>query len=1676
MTWPAQRTRPGPAESDHRPATAARAGSGRKRADDLTRHPDGMQPPAARTRRISTLLASHPPARGSGQNRPTSETGRQEIVAGPGPPIMATAEAEVAGRPPTDTSGDTAVTEGPRPEAPIESAAGTPPAPTDAEPRLPETATTETPPATATTEPPTEPLAEPTAKTTTSPPPATGSAAEPTAETATSESPPEAVETGSATDKETGAEPPSAEIAAPERAEESGASPTIETIEDEGIEVEPTTAGPSLTVGERPMGVEPTGATNRATPDRERPLPTTTEPAAETTPNDHSAGPIIAAPAGEVAGGAVLPTRTAATTAVEPPDRTPDTRPVPSEIAIAPTPDDRATVPEPRELTGSRGAHPVLPRAGPRPPGPARDATPGSRGALDRPSVAGARTMVPPSGPARSGINPSALLRPAEAREAATTSPATTTASAAPAGQPTGRVAPATAPEASPGLPPPGTSPGPPGLRASAAITTPNTAVATGSTPSAGSSALDILTAAPPSQASRALITVRSAAVTALAEEQRALQQDPPRIAAPSGLPTIPRTARTSPTPAPATGTTAIEDQVGAGPDRPTAPPARAPTTSPLPDQSTALATFDRAAAGEDQMSMAGPARRAIAGITTRDPGVVISAGRRPTVPLTGEADPGRLTRQTTAHLASIAGQGARARAEMAADDGVASIAPDLPDATLSAHVAPSALTPPPRRTPPAPNLPDDLRAPFDAAAATRWEDACGGARAEHDQALAERATGERTARAENDQRIADAEANAAARQHRERVGAGVAAAAARSRWSADLAAADARWSARRTGAEVDMARTVATARARGSTEVAQELQHGEREAAAERRKAEGDARARRQQATRELQQSDGFAGWLRSRVRGFLNGLRRAVDTIFSALRAAVRRIIEAAKRAAAAAIERARSSIVTAIRSAGRVLEAAASTLLAAFPAARDRALALIRSAMATAEAAVDRIARALRDAINALLDALGLVLDAILAAYAAVFTALISALEFVAVGLIEIMQGLARLGQAATAMPDHFEGQVEQELMGADLTQPLPFERAREPDPTAAEAVLSASAAGAGELRATPDQISVEEVTPFEPEPALIRDLALEDGDEEVFGENDDPTNSVEALMAEAVQAPSSDAEPEEPGPALEGPGETPAMAKEERPSDEEMLQRMIDAPLGGCPETGARPAAGGQSEIPESARIGPLSRSQRARFLLAKMGQGIAQWVRCNIGTVVAIVAGVLVGIALLIVAEILTGGLITAALPFVMGAVAAIFIGISVIKAADYLGEYLTKSWDGDIPGGARSLARALAVGAVELIFALLTYITAGAFRAVAAVARGVGRAASAVARGAMRVGSAVARGTNRAAAATRRAAAQSLRRAGRAAARVTGRAGSAVLRRGRLVMQGLRPGFARGARTLDDLTRRLRNRLRFRRFRIRRRGRHIRLFGYINPWVLLADGTYDYFEQSRLTLPGRSGPARVGDLVRVGRRRGVVVGSHSRAGGPVSQYMQELAGLSRTARRARYRELSAIEDIAERQARIRGAPTFNYDEAVRLHGTEVADAIGRRGRLASALGAPPASAGASPNAHHIFPVELIDESPALREAIRSGFNFNGGTNGRWLSRFSSRSAATASGRHAYHPNYTDRVRGLLANIDEAVAAGRMSGNTAKQRVTALAERLGRAIDSNPTTRIDDLIF
>jgi predicted lipid-binding transport protein (Tim44 family) len=109
--------------------------------------------------------------------------------------------------------------------------------------------------------------------------------------------------------------------------------------------------------------------------------------------------------------------------------------------------------------------------------------------------------------------------------------------------------------------------------------------------------------------------------------------------------------------------------------------------------------------------------------------------------------------------------------------------------------------------------------------------------------------------------------------------------------------------------------------------------------------------------------------------------------------------------------------------------------------------------------------------------------------------------------------------------------------------------------------------------------------------------------------------------------------------------------------------------------------------------------------------------MGNWLRDNWGKLLLAVIGALVGI---IAATIITGGAILAALPVIMKIVAAIFVGLAIMKAIEYLKTYLSEGWEKKVQPAARALANAVAVGIVELAMAL-------GFRAIGVGLKAVGK-------------------------------------------------------------------------------------------------------------------------------------------------------------------------------------------------------------------------------------------------------------------------------------------------------------------------------------------------------------
>ncbi|AUP79056.1 eCIS core domain-containing protein [Flavivirga eckloniae] len=454
------------------------------------------------------------------------------------------------------------------------------------------------------------------------------------------------------------------------------------------------------------------------------------------------------------------------------------------------------------------------------------------------------------------------------------------------------------------------------------------------------------------------------------------------------------------------------------------------------------------------------------------------------------------------------------------------------------------------------------------------------------------------------------------------------------------------------------------------------------------------------------------------------------------------------------------------------------------------------------------------------------------------------------------------------AAVAAPAEFEGQMEEELLGVNLTQALPFERTSLEPPSLqsqfqssglADSVHASDASLFGRSEYTNQDIGVDSIGEFTPsadlQQAILSQTGNNDGTVE-FGNSEDSSRSVHSILSEMVSSGGVVAEGGD-GQADGGAGQAPMTHEEETEmrlqqmmaqSNAEMARQACNPP----PAGGSKDAAA--SAFPEAAKFGPLTRSQRGRYTMNQMSAGMGHWWRCNRSWLIPTIIGVIIVIVL---AEVLSGGAITGALPAIFGALMPIMIGVAAIRAAYYLGEYVYKSINGDIQGASKALARAFAVAAVEAIFALLG--SSAFWKSLKAGIGTVGRAAG-------RAGSALVRGTGRVLAGTGRLG-RGLVRGVSAGSRYVLRTAGAVVSRGRLVMQGVRGRIGQGVRTLEELAERLFARVRFRGFRVRFTRGWFRLEGNINPWVLLATGRVEWTDDT----------ARVGTRLPGG---GIVIGAN----------------------------------------------------------------------------------------------------------------------------------------------------------------------------------------------------
>lgn len=503
---------------------------------------------------------------------------------------------------------------------------------------------------------------------------------------------------------------------------------------------------------------------------------------------------------------------------------------------------------------------------------------------------------------------------------------------------------------------------------------------------------------------------------------------------------------------------------------------------------------------------------------------------------------------------------------------------------------------------------------------------------------------------------------------------------------------------------------------------------------------------------------------------------------------------------------------------------------------------------------------------------------------------------------------IDGYANLFAAARQAPSMFVGQAEEELIGMDLTQPLPFERRAEPPAPTADRitairrsadVMPSEVAAQGATGSA--AVMMTHIPELDLDPTLMAALNLEDGESRDLGERNEPGRTLREVQEELQQ-------PEEPqgGTAVlpESAAGVPSQpvgeggTEEELTTDQQLERMLANQPPTPCNAPAPAEGPATSADIPEAARIGPLTQGQRAHYMWEQIKRGIRQWYECH---KTAIWITIITSLVVLAVAAFFTGGAILEAVPVILEIIGAIMIGVAVVRSAVYLFEYVGKCITGDVPGAARALARAFAVAAIELVFALLfnigaviKSIKAGATASLRAATRAAAESVTGIGRNIQRLGQI------------------GLKAGARATTRATSLA-RVFMRGGTVVFEGLERGFTRGARSVGDLVERLFQRLRFRRFSISRRGRWLTLWGHINPPVPIAtfpietpnldavEAALRSFDDPALRAARGFRPNRVYRVVEPAADRGVILAEQMlREGGMLSPAATYTAHLGQT--------------------------------------------------------------------------------------------------------------------------------------------------------------------------------
>ncbi|MCO5947149.1 eCIS core domain-containing protein [Mucilaginibacter flavidus] len=1131
-------------------------------------------------------------------------------------------------------------------------------------------------------------------------------------------------------------------------------------------------------------------------------------------------------------------------------------------------------------------------------------------------------------------------------------------------------------------------------------------------------------------------------------KEKDDLQKDMPVIDQPTGLPTLEKTIATRAAMEQAAAKKAAAAAKKAGGEKPKAdtPEIKIPE-KPIVKTPPALAQPQVDDRGVFEKALS----NSIASLPTTDDSISTSLGPRRKPDLTNDADPNEINKESAEQEALVTQQQTNADALTKQDFGENNIYPDLKPGKLKPG---NKLTPPARVSGEAVKPPEasaEVVAAFNTGALSKMQVETAAQVQKNDEAAAKMQDDKDKEKKDKMRQIDEQTELAKRNQQKEQAKAKKEVSTQRETWTAENEKITKDYNDSVKQESDSKSGEIDTKVKKTNDDIEAEYKKNEDDLADQKAKADEKAAAKKKEAE-EKQESGGFFSAVGDFLSDVWDSIKDAVNFIFDELRKAVKFIIEKVKAAVDILIDAIRDIVVGLIKAFGEMLKTFVNIAFAAFPDLAKKINGYIDDAVDYSVDAVNKWADDLKKAVNALLDALGAALDFILSLYQKAFNLLIDALKFLTVGLMKILQGLANLVTSASQAPDHFWSQVSVEVIGQDITNPLPNEIGydKSKDETQigngfetleygkkALGIEDKKEPGPEQEALTADDVVNNEVVEnLQLDPALAEQLQSKGDGETEFGGTPGNETALDDARADASQADAAKAE------AMKG------------------------------ADSGTIDAAKGAAEqvVDNAGKVGPFKNAwERGQYVLGQIKTAISTWWGKNSGKVIAgLIAGLLAGIVL----EVVTGGAVTAAIPVIMELLATLFAAQDIADGIVFLGTYVVSAWQGQIAKGAMALARTF----VKLIMAFIFDLIGGG-EMIKGIKGGIKAAEEGGAKGLMQFGKSAARNL----------AAKELKNVAKLGT-IAKDGAKAAMENGRLVLNGLKTGLKDGAKSLEELSAGLLKKFRFKKFKIELKKFRFYLYGEVNPWVLLATGDLVEVKDKAGGVIGKEGKFMSkegkeveGILVGIGGKkfakrlknltpeRGADLFAKVHAIYEAKAEARAVAGKTLTKAEIEAEDLAIQKEVKQI---IQERVSFDPVEFAKKHGQAAADAKLNRDKLARSL--KEASPGKGFEAHHIVPVELLEKNDVLKKAVAGGFDFNGEINGKWVKRFSSRTEEGLKGVHASHPNYTEEVNMLINDTlqKSRKSVKTMTNEEAAEIMNTVALKVKKALANEPTKKLD----